>query len=159
MVLDSEVIYALKRQIIDSWHDHDTGAPEEAARHYGQEARLVPAFDDSGSLEGQSEIRAWFDFQRQKFGPEKRQDFQHRVTSFHFQLSAGIVRCRQRLLTTGQKRIENGEIRTFIVPGSSFDAWQKKQQTWQIISRKIQVDFAAYAKPQPLMPLNYPGHG
>ena len=159
MALDSEVIYRLRQQIIDSWHDHDGGTPVEAARHYGEEARLIPAFDNSGAVEGQESIRSWFEFQRQKFGPESRWDFQHRVTGFHFQLSDGIVRCRQRLLTTGQKKTDHGELRTFFVPGSCLDAWQNKQQTWQIISREIEVDFAAYAEPQPFLPLNYPGHG
>ena len=97
LALDSEVIYRLRQQIIDSWHDHDGGTPVEAARHYGEEARLIPAFDNSGAIEGQESIHAWFEFQRQKFGPESRWDFQHRVTGFHFQLSGDIVHCRQRL--------------------------------------------------------------
>ena len=60
MALDSEIICQLKQQIIDSWHDHDGGTPAEAARHYAEEARLNPVFDDSGALEGEEQIQAWF---------------------------------------------------------------------------------------------------
>ena len=155
MAPDSEIICQLKQQIVDSWHDHDGGTPAEAARHYAEEARLNPVFDDSGALEGEEQIRAWFAFQRQKFSAEDRWDFQHRVIGSQFQLQGQWVKSRQQLLTTGQKRQEDGRIRTFMVPGHGSDVWISINGVWKILSRTIEVDFAFYRDPASMNPLGF----
>lgn len=159
MSLDNEIIYRLKQQIIDSWRDHDGGTPDEAANHYANDAQLIPAFDDSGAVVGQKQIQKWFAFQRQKYSSRLRWGFQHRVMGFRFQLQGQMVKCEQQLLTTGQKRQEDEQIRTFMVPGSSCDVWLLKHSSWEIISREIQIDFAAYGTPESLAPLDFSNHG
>ena len=155
MALDSEIICQLKQQIIDSWHDHDGGTPAEAVRHYAEEARLNPLFEDSGAIDGEEQIRAWFAFQRQKFSKEDRWDFQHRVIGFRFQLQGQWVKSQQQLLTTGQKRQEDGEIRTFMVPGHGSDVWISIDGVWKILSRTIETDFAVYRDPASMSSLGF----
>ena len=112
-------------------------------------------FDDSGALEGEEQIRAWFAFQRQRFSAEDRWDFQHRVMGFRFQLQGQLVKSQQQLLTTGQKRQEDGEIRTFMVPGNGSDVWIMIDGAWKILSRTIEIDFAFYRDPALMNPLGF----
>ncbi|OUU26412.1 MAG: hypothetical protein CBC13_00405 [Planctomycetia bacterium TMED53] len=159
MELNSAVITLLKQRICQSWSDHDTGTPEEATAHYAAEGRLNPIFDNSEVVVGRDQIYSWFQFQRNKFSALERWDFQHRVMSFHIQPHEQMVLCHSHLFTSGQKREESGRVRTFMVPGNSRDLWMELNGAWKIVSREIQVAFAAYGDPSKPTPLGFPTGG
>ena len=108
-------------------------------------------------IEGRDRIRSWFEFQRQKFPREKRWNFQHRVTSLTIEPSGENFLSQVYLLTTGQKREIDGEIRSFWVPGQSLDHWVMESGEWRILKREIEVAFAAYEQAEALDVLIFSG--
>ncbi|MDC3251542.1 nuclear transport factor 2 family protein [Planctomycetota bacterium] len=151
----SDITSLLRQKIHASWRDHDGGTPEDASRHYAENALLRPLFDDQQRIHGKERIRSWFEHQRQKFDENTRWNFQHRVMSATVDPHQNEFRCQVYLLTTGQKRNEDGEVRSFWVPGISLERWVKKSEEWQILERSIEVSFAAYGQPEALAPLQY----
>ena len=65
------------------------------------------------------------------------------------------MKSQQQLLTTGQKRQEDGEIRTFMVPGHGSDVWISIDGVWKILSRTIETDFAVYRDPSSMSSLGF----
>ncbi|MDG2085184.1 MAG: nuclear transport factor 2 family protein [Planctomycetota bacterium] len=151
----SEITSLLRQKVHASWHDHDGGTPEDASRHYAENALLRPLFDNQQRIHGKERIRSWFEHQRQKFDENTRWNFQHRVMSATVEPHQNEFHCQVYLLTTGQKRKEDGEVQCFWVPGISLERWVRESGEWQILERSIEVSFAAYGKPEALAPLQY----